>query len=46
VEKGIFLEDETVRVAGRVMTIRAQGQKLIFLDLEGDSTKVQLTATS
>jgi len=41
----VFLEEESVKITGRVMTIRAQGAKLIFIDLEGDSTKVQLMAT-
>ena len=40
----MFSEDpaHTVKITGRVMTIRSQGAKLIFIDLEGDSTKVQL----
>jgi lysyl-tRNA synthetase class II len=38
----VFLEDaaNTVKVTGRVMTIRASGAKLVFIDLEGDSTKI------
>jgi hypothetical protein len=34
--KGAFLDDTLERVTGRVMVIRAQGAKLIFIDLEGD----------
>jgi len=45
-EKGVFVETETVKITGRVMTIRSSGAKLIFLDLEGDSAKVQLMATA
>jgi lysyl-tRNA synthetase, class II len=43
-EKGVFSEDpaHTVKITGRVMTIRSQGAKLIFIDLEGDQAKVQL----
>jgi len=28
------------------MTIRAAGAKLLFLDIEGDSSKIQLMATA
>lgn len=35
-----------MRVTGRVMTIRAQGTKLIFIDLHGDDAKVQIMATA
>jgi lysyl-tRNA synthetase class 2 len=47
-EKGVFFEDAemTVKITGRVMTIRASGAKLLFIDLEGDSAKVQLMATA
>ena len=41
----MFIEDQTVKITGRVMTIRSSGAKLIFFDLEGDSAKIQLMAT-
>jgi lysyl-tRNA synthetase class 2 len=40
------LEDETVKITGRVVTIRGAGNKLLFIDIEGDSGKVQLMATA
>jgi lysyl-tRNA synthetase class II len=35
-EKSTFLEEESIALSGRVMSIRAAGSKLIFLDLHGD----------
>jgi lysyl-tRNA synthetase class 2 len=40
VERDIFLEDVTVSVTGRVMSIRSAGSKLIFIDLHGDEHKI------
>ena len=40
VEKGVFIEDQKVAVTGRVMSIRAAGPKLVFIDLHGDDAKV------
>jgi lysyl-tRNA synthetase class 2 len=47
-EKGVFLEEDkdTVALAGRVLTIRQSGAKLAFIDLEGDSIKIQLMCTA
>lgn len=45
-EKGLFLEDVKVAVTGRVMSIRAAGPKLIFIDLNSDDSKVQVMATA
>lgn len=42
-EKGEFLEKE-VSVAGRVASVRASGNKLIFYDLHGDGFKIQVMA--
>jgi lysyl-tRNA synthetase class 2 len=42
----VFLEDITVSVTGRVHSIRAAGAKLIFIDMEGDSNKLQIMATA
>ena len=39
-EKNVFNEDQVVALAGRVMSIRAAGAKLIFIDLVGDEHKV------
>jgi len=39
-----FLEDRTVSVTGRIKSIRGQGAKLIFIDLEGDGAKIQVMA--
>lgn len=46
VEPGTFSEDQKVAVAGRVMSIRAAGPKLVFIDLTGDDAKVQIMATA
>jgi lysyl-tRNA synthetase class 2 len=40
VEKGVFIEDKKVSVTGRVMSIRAAGAKLLFIDLNGDDNKI------
>jgi lysyl-tRNA synthetase class 2 len=46
VEKGVFLEDQKIAVTGRVISIRAAGPKLVFIDLTGDDHKVQIMATA
>lgn len=43
-EKGAFLEDTEVAITGRVNLIRAQGKKLIFIDIQQDGLKVQVMA--
>lgn len=45
VEKNAFLE-QTVSVAGRVMSMRAMGSNLIFYDLQGDGQKLQIMVNS
>lgn len=40
-EKGVSLE-EKVTVAGRVVTHRESGQKLFFLDIQGEGKKLQI----
>lgn len=45
-ERGKVLEDETVRVAGRVYLKREQGSKLIFYDLHGECKKIQILANA
>jgi lysyl-tRNA synthetase class 2 len=40
IEKGIFLEDQLIRIAGRIMSVRAAGPKLVFIDLHGDDAKI------
>lgn len=40
------LESEPISVAGRVHAIRASGAKLIFYDLRGEGTKLQIMATA
>lgn len=40
------LESEHLSVAGRVHAIRASGAKLIFYDLRGEGTKLQIMATA
>lgn len=42
---GTFL-DEIVAVTGRVKSIRGQGAKLVFIDLEAEGAKVQLMCTA
>jgi lysyl-tRNA synthetase class 2 len=46
ITENVFLEDEVVSVTGRIVNIRAQGVKLIFIDIEGDSKKLQIMATA
>lgn len=43
-KKGDFLETEEAHLTGRIMLIRPQGQKLIFIDLHGDEAQVQVFA--
>ncbi len=45
VTNGVFLEEQKVALTGRVMSIRAQSAKLVFIDLVGDDAKVQLIAS-
>ena len=40
IEKGVFFDDHKVALTGRVMSIRAAGPKLVFIDLHGDDAKV------
>ena len=40
------MEDETVKITGRVVTIRGAGNKLLFIDIEGDGKKLQLMTTA
>lgn len=42
----MFLDDVTVAVTGRVMSLRAAGSKLLFIDLHSDDHKVQVFATA
>lgn len=42
--KDVFLEDVVVAVTGRVMSIRGAGQKLVFIDLHSDESKIQVFA--
>ncbi len=44
--ENVFLEEELVAVTGRIVNIRAAGAKLIFIDIEGDSKKLQVMATA
>jgi lysyl-tRNA synthetase, class II len=39
-EKGVFLDEAKVALTGRVISIRAAGPKLVFIDLAGDDAKV------
>lgn len=41
-QKGQFIEEETVSVSGRVMSIRVQGAGLIFYDIHSEGTKIQI----
>jgi lysyl-tRNA synthetase, class II len=45
-EKDVFQEDVVVAVTGRVMSIRASGAKLVFIDLQGDDVKIQIFANA
>lgn len=42
VEDGKVMQDVTVSLAGRVSSKRASGAKLLFYDIQGDGTKVQI----
>lgn len=42
--KDVFLDDVVVAVTGRVMSIRGAGQKLVFIDLHSDESKIQVFA--
>ncbi len=42
--KGVYLED-VVKVTGRVNSIRSAGKKLVFYDIVGDETKLQVQAS-
>lgn len=44
-ENGAFLDGDTVTLTGRIASIRASGKKLLFIDMTGDSAKVQIMAT-
>lgn len=43
-EPGEQRVDQAVRVAGRLMSKRAAGQKLVFYDLQADGSRVQIMA--
>lgn len=45
-EPGSVLSDITQRVAGRVYSKRAAGQKLTFYDLRGEMSKIQIMANA
>lgn len=45
IANGTKLEGVTESLAGRVHNIRASGSKLVFYDLHGEGTKVQIMAT-
>ncbi|VDM43357.1 unnamed protein product [Toxocara canis] len=45
-EKDAVLEDVTVNIAGRVFSKRESGGKLIFYDLHGEGTHVQILANA
>jgi len=45
-EPGQVLTDVTHRVAGRIYSKRASGQKLLFYDLRGDMKKIQIMANA
>lgn len=46
IENGAFLDDVTESVTGRVTSLRASGNKLIFIDLTGDGHKIQVFANA
>jgi len=46
IEKNTFKDEIVESVSGRIMSIRAAGAKLIFIDLHGDESKVQVMATA
>lgn len=43
---GEWLKDVSVDVAGRVLSIRSAGSKLIFYDLSSEGVKIQVRATA
>lgn len=43
-QDGVTLSEVTVRVAGRIHAIRRSGAKLVFFDLRGEDTKIQVMA--
>jgi lysyl-tRNA synthetase class 2 len=45
-ESGQTLSDKEVSLAGRIHAIRESGAKLIFYDVRGEGTKVQVMATA
>jgi len=45
-EAGQTLKDKEVRLSGRIHAIRESGAKLIFYDLRGEGTKIQVMATA
>lgn len=45
-EAGVTKEDVEVRVSGRIHAMRPSGAKLIFYDLRGEATKVQIMANA
>lgn len=46
VQNGESVKEEVVTVAGRLHNIRASSSKLIFYDLHGDGTKIQIMANA
>ncbi|KAF2899925.1 hypothetical protein ILUMI_06264 [Ignelater luminosus] len=45
-KEGEIVENDEVSVAGRIHAIRESGAKLIFYDLRGEGTKIQIMATA
>lgn len=45
-KEGDVLEDENLSVAGRIHAIRESSSKLVFYDLRGEGTKIQVMATA
>lgn len=45
-KEGEVIESDNVSVAGRIHAIRESGAKLIFYDLRGEGTKLQIMATA
>ncbi|TIA92815.1 hypothetical protein E3P81_01239 [Wallemia ichthyophaga] len=46
VQNGESVKEEVVTIAGRLHNIRASSSKLIFYDLHGDGTKIQIMANA
>lgn len=44
IKEGEKLEVPAINVAGRIHNIREQGQKLLFYDLHGEGSKIQIMA--